>query len=79
MRPFPTAEQVRGTVSALIARDRVAKAHLSRAMGHPDRFLSTYVRQRRPEWLEPRDRDYLARWFNVDTFELGDRSKSKPG
>jgi hypothetical protein len=31
-----------------------------------------------PEWLSPVDRDYLAHWFNVDTFELGDRDKAKP-
>lgn len=78
MRPFPTADQAREYLRALVKRQATSLAYLSRAMGRPDRYLDRYLRDGRPEWLEPADREYLARWFNVDTFELGDRDKAKP-
>ena len=78
MRPFPTSVQVRAKLAELVARDRASLAYLSRALGRGSGYLSRFINDGRPEWLVPRDRDYLARWFNVDTFELGDRDKAKP-
>lgn len=78
MRPFPTSAQVRAKLAELAARDRTSLAYLSRALGRSSGYLSRFVNDGRPEWLAPADRDYLARWFNVDTFELGDRDKVRP-
>lgn len=79
MRPYPSSIDVRRTIARLAARDGTALAFLSRAMGHGDRFLSRHVRDGRPEWLGASERSYLACFFNVDTFELGDREKVRPG
>jgi len=78
VRPFPTSAQVRAKLAELVERDRASLAYLSRALGRGDGYLSRFVRDGRPESLAPADREYLARWFNVDTFELGDRNKAKP-
>jgi len=78
MRPFPTSSQVRAKLAELVARDKASLAYLSRALGRGSGYLSRFISDGRPQWLAPRDRDYLARWFNVDTFELGDRDKAKP-
>lgn len=78
MRPFPTSAQVRAKLAELVERDKASLAYLSRALARGDGYLSRFVRDGRPESLAPADREYLARWFNVDTFELGDRDKAKP-
>ncbi len=78
MRPFPTSLQVREKLADLAAGSKVSLPRLSRLMGRPERYLTRFVKLGRPEWLEPDDRDWLSRWFNVDTFELGDRDKAKP-
>lgn len=78
MRPFPTSAQARAKLAELVARDRASLAFLSRAMGRGSGYLSRFINDGRPEWLAPADREYLARWFNVDPFELGDRDKVRP-
>lgn len=78
MRPFPTSTQVRAKVAELAAGTGTSLAFLSRAIGRSDGYLSRFINDGRPERLAPADREYLARWFNVDTFELGDRDKAKP-
>jgi hypothetical protein len=78
MRPFPTSAQVRAKLAELVEADSVTLRGLSIRMGRGPDYLRRFVKLGRPEWLEPADRDYLARWFNVDTFELGDRDKVRP-
>lgn len=78
MRPFQTSAQVRAKLAELAARDNASLAFLSRAMGRGSGYLSRFINDGRPERLSPVDRDHLARRFNVDTFELGDRDKAKP-
>jgi hypothetical protein len=78
MRPWPSSDQVRDKLVELVASDAVSLSRLSVMLGRYPGYLRRYVNLGRPEWLEPDDRTYLARWFNVDTFELGDRDKVKP-
>lgn len=78
MRPFPTSAQVRTKLAALVAAESVSLSRLSVMIGRYPGYLGRFVKLGRPEWLEPADREYLAHWFNVDTFELGDRDKARP-
>lgn len=78
MRPFPTSAQVRAKLAELAARDGTSVAFLSRAMGRGSGYLSRFINDGRPEWLAAADRNWLAAFFNVDTFELGDRDKARP-
>ena len=78
MRPFPTPAQVRAKLAELAAESGTSLTFLSRAIGRGDGYLSRYINDGRPERLAPADREYLAGWLNVDTFELGDRDKAKP-
>lgn len=78
MRPFPTSAQVRAKLAELVAREKVSVARLSRAMGRGSGYLWRFINDGRPEWLAPADRNWLAAFFNVDSFELGDRDKVRP-
>jgi hypothetical protein len=73
MKAWPSSIQVRQRIAQLAAQQRTSLAWLSRAIGKPDRYLSDHVRTARPEWLEPDDRAWLARFFAVSEDDLGRR------
>jgi repressor LexA len=75
MTPFPTSAQVRTKLAQLAEADEISLSNLSKLMGRYPAYLNRFVKLGRPESLAPADREWLARWFNIDPFELGDKSR----
>ncbi len=63
--------QQRAALAALIDRDGVSLATLSRALGRNDAWMQQYLRRGTPRVLAERDRGKLARFFGVDERVLG--------
>ena len=71
MRPDRTPAQIRAELRRLIEHFETNGAELSRLLGRPPRYIATFLRDGKPEQLEPQDRARLARFFGVDEWELG--------
>lgn len=73
MRPWPSSFAVRRVLVELTKQEGTTLTQLSRAMGRNPRYLSIFTTHGRPEHLDPADRAWLARYFNIDEVELGKR------
>jgi transposase-like protein len=71
MKPWPTPDQARARLREQAAERGESLAALSRLIGKPPRYLDTWIRDGRPEWLESTDRKRLERYLGLGEAEIG--------
>jgi hypothetical protein len=70
MRPGPLPDEIREKIAEVSHAMGDSYAALSRLIGRHDRYLDTYVREKRPYSLTLEERAKLARYFGLYPREL---------
>lgn len=71
MKQWVSQTAARRRLKEAAAARKITLARLSRFLDQPDEYLSKWVREGKPEWLLPGERNKLARFLGIDADEIG--------